>query len=99
MRQLPVFFRWLVLAAFVDWLVMRTLTRTAIFMPKPPPVILLYQVVGFAGQVVAALTGLLVMIVLSWLAWRVFRDTASYFIPAACLGAAILNLLFLYILP
>jgi hypothetical protein len=87
------------MAAFVDWLVMRTLTRTAIFMPKPPPVILLYQVVGVVGQVVATLTGLLVMIALGWLAWNVFRDTASYFMPAACLGAAILNLLFLYILP
>lgn len=99
MRSLPVFFRWLVLAAFVDWLVTRTLARTAIFMPKPPPVILLYQGIGIAGQMIAALTSLLVILALGWMAWREFRTFTGGLISAACLGLVIFNLLFLYILP
>lgn len=99
MRSLPVFFRWLVLAAFVDWLVTRTLARTAIFMPKPPPVILLYQGIGIAGQLIAALTSLLVILALGWMAWREFRTFTGGLISAACLGLVIINLLFLYILP
>ena len=42
--------RWLVWAALADWLVTRTLTRSAIFMPKTPAVIAVYQALTLAGQ-------------------------------------------------
>jgi hypothetical protein len=99
MRSLPIYFKWLALAAFADWLVTRTLTRMAIFMPKPPAVILFYQALGFAGQAVATLAGLLALLAFGWMAWREFHSAAGRFIPAACLGAVSFNLLFLYKLP
>jgi hypothetical protein len=62
--------RWLALAAVADWLIARTLTRAAIFMPKPPPVLALYQALSLAGQLATTLTGLLGLGMLGWIAWR-----------------------------
>jgi hypothetical protein len=42
----------------------------AIFMPKSPPVVVVYQAVGLAGQLATTLAGLLGLAVLGWIAWR-----------------------------
>lgn len=61
--------RWLALAAVADWLIARTFTRAAIFIPKPP-VLALYQALTLAGQLATSLTGLLGLGMLGWMAWR-----------------------------
>ena len=73
MNRLPIFFRWLIIAALADWLIDRTLTRTAIFMPKPPPVIAIYQVLTLVGQLAFTLTGLLAIAAAVWIAWQSWR--------------------------
>lgn len=94
-----VLLRWLVAAALFDWLVTRTLTRSAIFMPKPPPVLLAYQALGLAGQVALSLTSLLALSALGWIAWHTWQTRHTVGLPLALLGQAILSLLFLVIAP
>ena len=77
MKRYPVFLSWLVVAALVDWLITRTLARSAIFVPKSPPVILVYQGFGLLGQLAATLSGLLVLVFLGWIAWA-----DAYSVPA-----------------
>ncbi len=64
---------WLTLVAVADWLIARTLTRVAIFIPKPPPVLALYQAFTLAGQLATTLTGLLGLGMLGWMAWHEWR--------------------------
>ncbi|MBI5566659.1 MAG: hypothetical protein HY870_17290 [Chloroflexi bacterium] len=70
MTRLPLFFRWLSVAALVDWLIGRTFTRSAMFMPKSPLMIAVYQALGSIGQVALTLTSLLAIIAVIWIAWR-----------------------------
>jgi hypothetical protein len=97
MNRYPIFFRWLVLAVLVDWLVGRTLTRSAIFMPKSPPVILVYQGLGALGQLAATASGLLVLVSLVWLAWMQLCSGKSLALPFALASLVLLSLLFLFI--
>lgn len=62
--------RWLALVAVADWLINRSLTRFAIFMPKSGIVLTLYQALTEVGQFAFTLTGLLAVVTLSWLAWE-----------------------------
>lgn len=64
---------WLTGTALVDWLVGRTLTRAAIFMPKAPPMIVLYQAFAWIGQLAFTLTGILALVTLGALIWRMRR--------------------------
>lgn len=66
--------RWLACAALVDWLVGRTLTRAAIHMPKAPPVLALYQIMGVVGQFAFVLTGILALVTLGALIWQTRRQ-------------------------
>ena len=97
MMKLPAFLiRWLVVAALVDWLVTRTLTRSAVFMPKTPLVILVYQSFGLFGQFAATLASLLALVCLAWLAWQGLQ-TGSKRAPAlGLLAAAGLSVYFLF---
>ncbi len=69
MNHLPLF-RWLTVAAVIDWLIGRTFTRSAMFMPKSPLMIAVYQALGALGQVALTLTSLLAISALIWIAWR-----------------------------
>jgi len=69
-KSLPSLFRWLTLAALADWLITRTLTRSAIFMPKSPPVIAVYQALTVIGQLAFTLTALVALIVIGWIAFH-----------------------------
>lgn len=69
MNHLPLF-RWLTFAAVIDWLIGRTVTRSAMFMPKSPLMIAVYQALGAIGQVALTLTSLLAIIAVIWIAWR-----------------------------
>jgi hypothetical protein len=99
MKDLPPFLNWLVLICLADWLVTRTLMRMAIFMPKSPPVAVLYQALGIAGQLAAALSSLLVMLLLGWMAWHSVRLSRQMLFPLACLSLILLNLIFLVFPP
>ncbi|HKZ53842.1 MAG TPA: hypothetical protein VJ123_00065 [Anaerolineales bacterium] len=70
MSRLPAPFRWLAYAALADWLLGRTLSRSAIFMPKTPLVISAYQALNFLAAFAATLASLLAWIALLWIAWR-----------------------------
>jgi hypothetical protein len=89
MSRLPVFFRWLTIAALADWLITRTITRTAIFMPKPPLVVAAYQALTLIGQLAFTVTGLLALTAMLWIAWQSRR---SVVLPLVLLSLAILSL-------
>ncbi|HEX6385846.1 MAG TPA: hypothetical protein VF177_14345, partial [Anaerolineae bacterium] len=59
--SLPPFFSWLSIAAIVDWLITRTVTRAAIHVPKSPVMISGYQATNLVGQVAASLVALLAL--------------------------------------
>lgn len=99
MSRLPPFFHWLTLAALADWLIGRTVARLAIFMPKSPPVIAVYQALGFVGQLAATLTGLLALGALGWVAWRERRDRGGIALPLALIGLGGFSLLSLVSAP
>ena len=99
MNRLPSFFRWLVCAALADWLIGRTITRSAIFMPKSPLVIGVYQSLGVAGQVAATLTGLLTLGALGWIAWREWRARHASVLPAALIGLVAFSFAALFVAP
>jgi len=99
MKRYPVFLSWLVVAALVDWLITRTLARSAIFMPKSPPVILIYQGFGLLGQLAATVTGLLVLAFLVWITWRGLRMGGEVVLPLAVASLVALSLVFLVFPP
>lgn len=90
---------WLTLAAVADWLIGRTFSRSAIFMPKPPPVMVIYQGLAVAGQLASALTGLLALGMLGWIAWYEWRNRRTVWLPLVLLAQAGLSLVFLFVAP
>lgn len=93
--------RWLTIVALFDWFVTRTITRAAIFIPKPPPVIALYSALNVAGQLALTLTGLLALLALGGIAWRAWRQqgVVGRALALALTGQVGLSLLFLVIPP
>ena len=83
MSRYPHLLRWLAWAALLDWLVTRSLTRAAIFMPKSPAVIMAYQGISFIGQLASTLTVLLVMAALGWMAWQEVRRREARMVGVA----------------
>ncbi|MCA9900946.1 MAG: hypothetical protein H6654_08200 [Ardenticatenaceae bacterium] len=95
MKQ-QLFFKWLALAAVVEWLLVRTLTRAAIHVPKSPGMIAGYTAVNQIGLVSATFVGLLALLLLLWIAWQNRRDS---WLPLPLVGLALLSVLFLFIVP
>lgn len=95
--DLPPFFQWLAMAALADWLIARTLTRSAIFMPKSPPVIAVYQALTLVGQLAFTVTSLIALVVVGWVAFHSWRARRELGLPIAWLSLAALSLLFLVI--
>jgi hypothetical protein len=91
--------RWLAVTALFDWFVTRTITRATIFVPKPAPVILLYQALNVAGQLALTLTGLLALSVLGWIAWHEWRQQHKVGLALALVGQMLLSLLSLVVPP
>jgi hypothetical protein len=88
--------QWLALAALADWLIARTLTRLAIFMPKSTAMVVVYQALGLAGQLATTLAGLLGLGVLGWIAWREWR-AGNVWLPPVLLGLIAFSLIFLVV--
>ncbi|MBI4671068.1 MAG: hypothetical protein HY741_05310 [Chloroflexi bacterium] len=76
---LPQLVRWLAIAAVIEWLVGRTLTRGAYFIPKTSPVLGLYQGLTLVGQFAFTLTGVLALVAAGWLAWRMRAELRGIF--------------------
>jgi hypothetical protein len=98
-KRLPTLLPWLALAALADWLVTRTLTRLAIFIPKTPGMIEGYQALSLAGQVAGSLAGVLALAGLGWIAWAEWQGRRSLGIPLVLGARAGLGLLFLVLPP
>jgi hypothetical protein len=99
MKRLPPFIYWLTFAALADWLIMRTVTRSAIFMPKTPAMITIYEVLNVIGQFAGTLSSLLVLGALGWIAWRSVQ-TGVPFVPSfVWLSLILFSVLFLVIPP
>ena len=96
MKSLPRLFRWLMIAALIDWLIGRTFTRSAMFMPKSPVMVLIYQTLGSIGQVAFTLTGLLALMAIAWIAWRARNRPV---LAGALLLSAALSVLFVFVAP
>jgi hypothetical protein len=92
------FLRLLVSAALLDWLLTRTITRMAIFMPKTPAMISGYEVVSFVGQVGSSLAGLLVLAGLGWIILYEWRRRSRW-LPLVLAAQIGLSLLFLVVVP
>lgn len=86
---------WLVWAAGADWLLARTLARSAIFMPKSPAVLGVYQALTTLGQVAGVLSALLALLAVLRLAWS-RRRRARGLISLGLAGLAGLSSLFLF---
>lgn len=97
MSRLPPLLRWLAFAALGDWLIARTLSRTAIFMPKSPVVIQAYQALMVAGSWASTLSALLGILVLGWLAWHYWRWRNAWGAAGLLLGLLVLNIFFLFV--
>jgi hypothetical protein len=99
--------RWLALAALADWLLSRTITRAAIFMPKSPPMLAVFQVMTVAGQLATTVAALLGIGAILWLAWQsastALRPRAGSMsglvLPVALVGMVALSLLGLVLPP
>jgi hypothetical protein len=98
---------WLTLAALGDWLLARTITRAAIFMPKSPPMLAVFQGMTLAGQLATTLAALLAIGGIAWLAWQslstqmhgMMRPRIAIPLPASLLGLLALSMVFLVVPP
>ena len=66
---------WLLIAALADWLIGRTLSRAAIFMPKTGVMVGVAQALTFVGQVAFNLASILTLAAIAALAIRGFSRT------------------------
>ncbi|MAT99572.1 MAG: hypothetical protein CL608_20710 [Anaerolineaceae bacterium] len=89
-------FKWLAVAAVVEWLLVRTFTRAAIHVPKSSFMISLYAAVNQIGLVAAAFVALLAFVLLLGLAWQTRQ---AIILPLTLLGLALLSVLFLFAVP
>lgn len=62
--------KWLACAAVADWLLGRTFMRAAIHIPKPPPILALYEILGVVSQFAFVLTSVLALSALGVLVWQ-----------------------------
>ena len=98
---------WLTLAALGDWLLARTITRAAIFMPKSPPMLAVFQVMTLAGQLATTLAALLAVGGIAWLVWQsvsarmhgIMLPRIPVLLPAALLGMLALSIVFVVVPP
>ena len=86
-------------AALTDWLVTRTLTRLAIFLPKSPLMISGYQALSWLGLLGSTLAALLVVVGSVRLVTVEWRQLGGKALALAAAGLVGLGLLFLVVPP
>lgn len=99
MNSSSTYFRWLTIAALADWLIIRTLTRVGIFIPKTPFFVRVYQTFTEFGLFAGTFASLLASGAMVWIAWQTWHYRANKYL-AGCLGIlAGLSLVFLIVPP
>lgn len=91
--------RWLAVASLIDWLLVRTVTRVAIFIPMPPTPAAIFRLLDNVGQVAISLAGVLVLVVLGIIARDEWRQRRILSVAPALVGLMALSLLFLVVPP
>lgn len=99
MKRVPILLRGLTWAALIDWLIGRTFTRSAIFMPKSTGMIVVFQTLSVVAQLAATLTSLLALGALIWIAWEEWQTRRKIVLPLALVGCAGFSLFFLFVAP
>jgi hypothetical protein len=99
MNTYSILIRLLVFAALADWLVGRTLTRLAIFMPKPPFLVWVFESVDAIGRTAASLAGLLTILLLLTLAWTRLQAGRDRYSALLWVVLVALSLGFLFVQP
>ena len=99
MKPVPTLLRGLTWAALIDWLVGRTLLRSAVYMPKSPALIVVFQMLSTVAQFAATLTSLLALVVLLWIAREEWHQRRKIILPLALIGCAACSLFFLFAEP
>jgi hypothetical protein len=99
MNTLPPVIKWLTFAALADWLFARTVSRSAIFMPKSAAMIAIYEGLTTVGLFAATLGSLLVLCVVGWIAWQRWQATKHGVLPLLWTSLLVLSLAFLFVLP
>jgi hypothetical protein len=99
MKKQQLLFKWLAVAALVEWLLVRTITRAAIHIPKSAVVIKGYTAVNQIGLVAAAFVALLSMGLLLWIAWQMWQTGQTRLLPLVFGGLTLLSVLFLFVVP
>jgi hypothetical protein len=80
----------LIAAALVDWLVTRTLTRFAIFIPKTPEMIIGYQWLNWSGQVGSTVAAFLALLGVSAMAVIEWRTRQTWWLALPIVGLVIM---------
>ncbi len=95
----PPFLALLTAAALADWLVTRTVTRLAIFIPKTPEMIAGYQWLNWAGQFGSTLGALTALAGLAWIVREEWRTQRTPLLGATVAGLGVLGIVFLTAAP
>jgi hypothetical protein len=95
MKSHMFFLPWLVAAALIDWLVGRTLTRLAVFMPKSELITSIYQFLTVVGNLASSLSAVLVMAAMVWIIWRSFHPGNFHLSALIWMSVLAFNLIFL----
>jgi hypothetical protein len=97
MKRFPPLFLWLTLAVLADWLIGRTISRSAIHIPKSPLIANVFEAVNLIGQVAATFGGLLALWAGGWIAWRCWQRNRARLFSLVWVAVLGLSLGFLFI--
>ena len=95
MQRTPPLIRWMALAALAEWLIGRSLTRAAIYIPKSVPMLAAFRGLTLAGQLALTLASLLALITLAAIAFRGRRNLALSALLSALVAASLVSMVVL----
>src|SRR3990170_6138873 len=91
MPRTPHLIRWLALAALAEWLIGRSLTRAAIYIPKSAPVLAAFRGLTLVGQMALSLASLLALVALVAIAFRGRRNLALSILLSSLVAASLVS--------
>src|SRR3990172_4147179 len=92
MRRAPDLLRWLALAALAEWLIARSASRAAIYMPKSAAALAAFRGMTLAGQLALSLASLLALLTLVSIAFRGHRSLALSILLSALVAASLVSM-------
>src|SRR3990170_1898993 len=92
MQRTPDLIRWLALAALAEWLIGRSLTRAAIYIPKSAPMLAAFRGLTLAGQLALSLASLLALVTLVAIAFRGRQNLALSALLSALVAASLVSM-------